>query len=86
MGDAPIHSNVAGAPKRIMRALVLVVALCGLAACGAGRFEEADTEFAAALTLSGGADGPSTFFQNLAGKAIVNPPTAWDGVVVIESK
>ena len=58
----------------------------GLAAFRAGRFEEADTEFAAALTLSGGVDGPSTYFQGLAGKWIVNPPATWDGVVVIESK
>jgi adenylate cyclase len=58
----------------------------GLAAFGAGRFDEAATEFAAALTLSGGADGPSILFENLAQKAIANPPKAWDGVVVIESK
>jgi adenylate cyclase len=58
----------------------------GLAEFGAGRFEEAATHFVTALTLSGGADGPSILFQNLAQKAIANPPEDWDGVVVIESK
>jgi adenylate cyclase len=58
----------------------------GLAAFAAGRFEDAATDFASALTLSGGTDGPSLFFENLSQRALANPPASWDGVVVIESK
>jgi adenylate cyclase len=52
----------------------------------AGRFEKAAAGFRAALALTGGKDGPSTFFLKNAERLAASPPPSWDGVVVFESK
>jgi adenylate cyclase len=58
----------------------------GMIQFASGDFEDAAAQFAAALTLSGGQDGPSHFFHDRCQKYLANPPAAWDGVVIIESK
>jgi len=52
----------------------------------AGRFGEAAAGFRAALALSGGNDGASSFFIEEAERLAAEPPAAWDGVVVFEKK
>ena len=52
----------------------------------AGRFDEAGAAFRATTTLAGGKDGPSAFFVAACARLAANPPAAWDGVIVAESK
>ena len=52
----------------------------------AGRFEGSAAGFRTALTLTGGKDGPSTFFLHSAERLAAAPPLSWDGVVVFETK
>ena len=52
----------------------------------AGRFAEAADGFHAALALTGGKDGASTFFLHSAERFAAAPPHSWDGVIVFETK
>jgi adenylate cyclase len=52
----------------------------------AGRFNDAATGFRAALTMTDGKDGPSSFFLGTAERLAAAPPPSWDGVLVFESK
>jgi adenylate cyclase len=52
----------------------------------AGRFKEAAAGFRVTLALTGGKDGPSSFFIKTCERLAAAPPPAWDGVIVFESK
>lgn len=52
----------------------------------AGDFAQAAGGFKAALDLSGGKDGPSSYFLRAAEALAAAPPPSWDGVVVMDSK
>ena len=55
-------------------------------AFSAGRFPEAAAGFRASLAAAKGHDGASTFFVEASQRLAATPPTAWDGVVVFDSK
>jgi adenylate cyclase len=57
-----------------------------LRAFEAGRFDEAAAGFRAAIALTGGKDGASSFFLQSAERLAAAPPPSWDGVVVFETK
>ncbi len=52
----------------------------------AGRFAEAAAAFRAMLDRAKGTDGASSFFLKTAERFAAQPPPAWDGVIVAESK
>jgi adenylate cyclase len=57
----------------------------GLAAFRTGSWREARQEFAAALERAPG-DGPSSYYQALAGRYEVQPPDRWSGAVELGEK